>query len=53
MATNEQKNQADLLKQEGNLAYKERNFNLAIEKYNQAWELLKDITYLNNLSGKF
>jgi stress-induced-phosphoprotein 1 len=38
-------------KEEGNAAYKSRDFAGAIDKYKQAWELHKDITYLNNLAG--
>lgn len=36
----------------GNEAYKNRQFESAIEHYEKAWELNKDITYLNNLAGK-
>lgn len=36
----------------GNQAYKARNFAEAITHYEKAWELNKDITYLNNLAGK-
>lgn len=42
------KKQADEEKQEGNKLYKARKFDEAISKYNKAWELHKDITYLNN-----
>lgn len=42
------KKQADEEKQEGNTLYKARKFDEAISKYNKAWELYKDITYLNN-----
>lgn len=42
----------DALKAQGNVAYKARDFDKAIELYNQAWEANKDITYLNNLSGE-
>lgn len=35
-------------KAEGNKFYKARKFDEAIEHYNKAWELHKDITYLNN-----
>lgn len=42
------KEQADQAKAEGNTLYKSRKFDEAIEKYNKAWELYKDITYLNN-----
>ena len=42
---------ADAAKAEGNKAYKAHNFDEAIAKYNKAWELCKDITYLNNRSA--
>lgn len=40
--------EADKEKAEGNKFYKARQFDEAIEHYNKAWELHKDITYLNN-----
>lgn len=42
------KKNADEEKLEGNKLYKARKFDEAIEHYNKAWELHKDITYLNN-----
>lgn len=39
---------ADEAKAEGNKLYKQRKFDEAIAKYNEAWELYKDVTYLNN-----
>jgi tetratricopeptide (TPR) repeat protein len=42
----------DAAKSLGNEAYKLREFDQAIQHYQQAWELNKDITYLNNLSGQ-
>ena len=39
-------------KEQGNAAYKSRDFGKAISHYTAAWELHKDITYLNNLAGK-
>lgn len=39
------------VKEEGNTAYKKRDFTTAIAKYQEAWELHKDITFLNNLAG--
>lgn len=42
---------ADEAKAEGNKAYKAHNFDEAIALYNKAWELHKDITYLNNRSA--
>ncbi|CAX41533.1 heat shock protein, putative [Candida dubliniensis CD36] len=46
--TNDAKSQADIAKAEGNTLYKKRQFDEAIAAYNKAWELHKDITYLNN-----
>ena len=45
---NDAKTQADNAKAEGNALYKKRQFDEAIAAYNKAWELHKDITYLNN-----
>lgn len=42
------KSEADAAKAEGNKFYKQRKFDEAISHYNKAWELFKDITYLNN-----
>lgn len=42
------KSEADAAKAEGNKFYKQRKFDEAISQYNKAWELFKDITYLNN-----
>ncbi|KAK6338727.1 Hsp90 cochaperone [Orbilia brochopaga] len=50
-AKREAKEAADKEKLLGNDAYKKRNFDAAIEHYNKAWELHKDITYLNNLAA--
>ncbi|KAJ6261772.1 Heat shock protein [Drechslerella dactyloides] len=50
-AKREAKEAADKEKALGNDAYKKRNFDTAIEHYNKAWELHKDITYLNNLAA--
>jgi stress-induced-phosphoprotein 1 len=44
---------ADEEKAKGNAAYKSRNFEEAISHYQKAWELYKDITYLNNLSAAY
>lgn len=44
--------QALALKAEGNTLYKQRSFDEAAAKYEQAYELHKDITYLNNLAGE-
>ena len=43
--------EADAEKKLGNDFYKKRQFDEAIEHYNKAWELHKDITYLNNLGA--
>lgn len=42
------KQEADAAKDQGNALYKQRKFDEAIAEYNKAWELHKDITYLNN-----
>jgi len=47
----EEKQAADEQKSKGNAAYKARHFDEAITHYEKAWELYKDITYLNNLSA--
>jgi stress-induced-phosphoprotein 1 len=50
-AKKEAKEAADKEKALGNENYKKRNFDAAIEHYDRAWELHKDITYLNNLAA--
>lgn len=45
---NDSKAKADAEKAEGNKLYKARKFDEAIEHYEKAWNLHKDITYLNN-----
>lgn len=45
------KEAADKEKQLGTENYKKRQFDAAIEHYNKAWEMHKDITYLNNLGA--
>ncbi|GEQ72444.1 hypothetical protein JCM33374_g6131 [Metschnikowia sp. JCM 33374] len=42
------KAEADAVKAKANALYKQRKFDEAIEQYNKAWDLHKDITYLNN-----
>ena len=49
----EEKAAADEEKAKGNAAYKARQFEEAIVHYEKAWELYKDITYLNNLSAAY
>jgi stress-induced-phosphoprotein 1 len=44
---------ADGEKNKGNAAYKSRSFDQAIAHYQKAWDLYKDITYLNNLSAAY
>ncbi|KAK9479855.1 hypothetical protein V1514DRAFT_327540 [Lipomyces japonicus] len=45
------KKKADEEKALGNTDYKARRFDAAIEHYQKAWELYKDVTYLNNLAA--
>ncbi|KAE8216569.1 hypothetical protein CF327_g216 [Tilletia walkeri] len=45
------KAEADAEKLKGNALYLKRQFDPAIEHYQKAWELHKDITYLNNLAA--
>jgi stress-induced-phosphoprotein 1 len=45
------KEEADKEKALGTENYKKRNFDEAIAHYSKAWELFKDITYLNNLGA--
>lgn len=52
-AEDEAKVAADKEKAEGNALYKKRQFEPAIEHYKKAWELHKDITYLNNLAAVY
>jgi stress-induced-phosphoprotein 1 len=42
---------AEQEKKLGTDAYKKRSFDEAISHYSKAWELFKDITYLNNLGA--
>lgn len=44
---------ADEEKRLGTENYKKRNFDAAIAHYSKAWELYKDITYLNNLGAAY
>lgn len=44
---------ADEEKQRGNERYLKRDFDAAITHYQKAWELHKDITYLNNLGAVY
>jgi stress-induced-phosphoprotein 1 len=45
------KEEADQEKAAGTAEYKKRNFDAAIAHYSKAWDLHKDITYLNNLGA--
>ncbi|CCH44638.1 Heat shock protein [Wickerhamomyces ciferrii] len=47
-STTSQKQKADESKAEGNKLYKQRKFDEAIAKYNEAFEINPDVTYLNN-----
>ncbi|EFX03578.1 heat shock protein sti1 [Grosmannia clavigera kw1407] len=47
------KEAADKEKALGTENYKKRNFDVAIEHYKKAWELHKDVTYLNNLGAAY
>lgn len=45
------KEEAEAEKKLGTEKYKKRQFDAAIEHYNNAWDLHKDITYLTNISA--
>ncbi|KAJ2894431.1 Heat shock protein sti1 like protein [Zalerion maritima] len=47
------KAEGDKEKALGTENYKKRNFEEAIKHYSKAWELYKDITYLNNLGAAY
>ncbi|KFH44448.1 Heat shock protein-like protein [Hapsidospora chrysogenum ATCC 11550] len=47
------KEAADKEKALGTENYKKRNFDEAIAHYGKAWEIFKDITYLNNLGAAY
>ncbi|KAI0433884.1 hypothetical protein F5Y09DRAFT_31514 [Xylaria sp. FL1042] len=47
------KEEADKEKALGTENYKKRNFDEAIAHYTKAWDLYKDITYLNNLGAAY
>jgi len=50
-AKKEAKAAADKEKEIGTENYKQRKFDVAIEHYSKAWDLYKDITYLNNIAA--
>lgn len=52
MSSEDASAQALKAKEAGNAAYKSRDFTTAIAKYQEAWDLHKDITFLNNLAGE-
>ncbi len=51
IAAKKAKEEAENQKKLGTEQYKKRNFDEAIMHYSKAWELHKDITYLNNLGA--
>jgi stress-induced-phosphoprotein 1 len=51
IAAKKAKEEAEAEKKLGTEQYKKRNFDEAIAHYSKAWELHKDITYLNNLGA--
>lgn len=51
LAKKQAKEEADKEKALGTENYKKRNFDEAIKHYSKAYELFKDITYLNNLGA--
>lgn len=53
LAKRKAKIEADKEKALGTESYKKRNFEVAIEHYSKAWEIHKDITYLNNLGAAY
>ncbi|KAI0137769.1 hypothetical protein F4776DRAFT_663774 [Hypoxylon sp. NC0597] len=53
LAKKKAKEEADKEKALGTENYKKRNFDEAIKHYSKAWELYKDITYLNNLGAAY
>jgi stress-induced-phosphoprotein 1 len=52
-AKKEAKEKAEKEKALGTEQYKKRNFDEAIQHYQAAWDLNKDITYLNNLGAAY
>jgi stress-induced-phosphoprotein 1 len=53
LETQKAKEDADKEKALGNENYKKRKFDEAIKHYSSAWDLHKDITYLNNLGAAY
>ncbi|KAI1334625.1 hypothetical protein F5Y15DRAFT_401087 [Xylariaceae sp. FL0016] len=53
LAKKKAKEEADKEKALGTENYKKRNFDQAIEHYSKAWDMHKDITYLNNLGAAY
>lgn len=53
-ADEEEKTKAMAAKARGAEAYKQREFDAAIQAFNEAWETWpKDVTFLTNLAGEF
>lgn len=50
-AKKEAKAAADKEKEIGTQNYKQRKFDAAVEHYSKAWDLYKDITYINNIAA--
>lgn len=48
MEVDDEKTKSLELKNEGNKLYKAKQFDEAVAKYEAAWDLYKDVTYLNN-----
>ncbi|RAL67999.1 hypothetical protein DID88_008723 [Monilinia fructigena] len=53
IAKKKAKLEADEEKKLGTEQYKKKNFDEAIAHYTKAWEIFKDITYLNNLGAAY
>ena len=51
VAAKKAKEEAEAEKKAGTENYKKRNFDMAIQHYDKAWELHKDITYMTNKSA--
>ena len=51
VAAKKAKEEAEAEKKVGTENYKKRNFDIAIQHYEKAWELHKDITYMTNKSA--
>lgn len=47
------KEKSSLVKAEGNIFYKNKNFEKAIEKYQEAYSIYPDVVYLNNTAAAY